>query len=191
MSRLVFKFRVVLAVAMLAVVKFGVFVGPAFAMKDQCLDEAFSATGKPSSIGELARANSFFTWKSAVKAKHGADYSAWSSATERKFVCIDLMNGDNKGKWECTRTAKPCKSEKQVISAKGSCKDLLSTGWGARRGNLAAAREEAKAGWKIVVQGSSGEDWATWSQAKDQSIKCVRKTKWSYQCVATAMACHS
>lgn len=191
MSRLFFKFGVVFAVVMLAVVKFGLLAGSAFAMDKQCLDKAFSATGKPSSIGELARANSFFTWKSAVKAKHGADYSAWSDATERKFSCVDLMSGDNKGKWECTRTGTPCKTEKEVISTKGSCKDQLSTAWGARRGKLAAARNEAKSGWKIVVQGTAGEEWANWDQAKEQSIKCVRKSKWSYQCVATAMACHS
>ena len=167
---------------------------PFFSLKaeeKQCLDDAFSATGKPSKIGELARANAFFTWKAAVKEKHGKEYNAWSAATERKLLCIDLMSGENKGKWECTRTARPCKSKKPVIATKGSCKDEISTAWGKRRGSIAAARLEAQSGWKLVVEGAFGAEWTDWSLAKEANLKCVRKTKYAYQCIATGKACHS
>ena len=185
--KLLDKFKVVVLVVLFA-------SAPLISVKaeeKQCLDEAFSATGKPSKIGELARANAFFTWKAAVKEKHGKDFSAWSAATERKLLCIDLMSGENKGKWECTRTARPCKSKKPVIATKGSCKDEVTTAWGKRRGSLLAARLEAKTGWKLLVEGTFGAEWSDYSLAQDTTIKCSRKTKYAYQCVASAKACHS
>lgn len=191
MYRLVGNFLMVFAVAMLFTLVVPALNSPANADEKQCLTEAFSATGKASSIGELARANAFFTWKSSVKEKHGADYMAWSAATERKLVCIDLMSGENKGKWECTRTARPCKSVKPVVATKGTCKEEVTTGWGARRGSAAKARIEAQSGWKLLVEGAYGAEWSDWSLAKETAIKCVRKTKYQFQCVASAKACHS
>ncbi len=191
MNRLVCKFAMVLGVSFLGMLFSLLSYSPLHAEDKQCLAEAFSATGKPSSIGELARANAFFTWKSAVKERHGADYMAWSAATERKLVCIDLMSGENKGKWECTRTARPCKSKKPVVATKGSCKDEITTGWGARRGSAAKARSEAQSGWKLVVEGTFGAEWSDWSLAKETNIKCVRKNKYQFQCIASAKACHS
>ena len=161
------------------------------AEEKKCLDQAFSATGKPSKIGELARANAFFTWKAAVSEKHGKDYGAWSAATERKLVCIDLMSGENKGKWECTRTARPCTSEKPVVATKGSCKEEITSAYGKRRGSLAAARAEAKTGWKLLVEGTLGAEWSDFSLAQETNVKCSRKSQYAYQCVASAKECHS
>lgn len=191
MNRLVSKFVMVLGVTFLGALLNSISHSSAKADEKQCLAEAFSATGKASSIGELARANAFFTWKAAVKDKHGADYMAWSAATERKLVCIDLMSGENKGKWECTRTARPCKSAKPVVATKGSCKDEITTGWGARRGSAQKARIEAQSGWKLLVEGTFGVEWSDWSLAKETNIKCVRKNKYQFQCIASAKACHS
>lgn len=165
------------------------FIMSAQAAEKSCLAEPLSATGKPSSIGELARANAFFTWKSVAKDKHGEDYMAWSAATERKLVCIDLMDGENKGKWECTRTARPCKAEVVTSSTEPKCQDEVSVGWGARKGSEAAARAEAQSGWALLVKKEFGPEWAEWELAKSTALECVKKTKWSYQCRAQAYAC--
>ncbi len=191
MNRLINNFLMVFAVTLLVAVQISFSMSPAHADDKQCLVEAFSATGKASSIGELARANAFFTWKASVKATHGADYMAWSAATERKLLCIDLMSGENKGKWECTRTARPCKTVKPVAATKGSCKEEVVSGWGARRGSAAKARLEAQAGWKLLVEGSLGTEWSDWSLAKETTIKCLRKNRYQFQCIASAKACHS
>ncbi len=156
---------------------------------NQCLDGAVSATGKPSSIGELARANAFFTWKSVVKAKHGDDYAAWSAATERKLSCVDLMSGENKGKWECTREARPCKADKSFLSKSPSCKEQVTSAYGARKRSEAAARAEAENGWSLLAKRTHGDEWALWESAKDKSVDCKKKTKYAYQCVAHAIAC--
>lgn len=165
------------------------FYSVANAAGNQCLDEAVSATGKPSSIGELARANAFFTWKSVVKAKHGDDYAAWSAATERKLSCVDLMSGENKGKWECTRVARPCMADKSFVTKTPSCKEQVTSAYGARKRSKAAARAEAENGWSLLAQKTYGDDWAFWERAKDKSVDCKKKTKYAYQCIANAIAC--
>ena len=159
------------------------------AAEGRCLDEVLEATGKPSAIGELARANAFFTWKAVAKEKHGDDYSAWSSATERKLVCIDLMSGDHKGKWECTRSARPCRKAEKKEAAAGSCKQEAVKAYGRRQGSLKLAQAEAVNGWLLTVRQSFGDDWANWDNGQEKSLKCTKKTKWQIQCVAEAMPC--
>lgn len=176
----------------LVVVMLGLFSSQSlWAAEGRCLDEVLSATGKPSSIGELARANAFFTWKSMAKEKFGADYNAWSSATERKLVCVDLMDGENKGKWECTRTARPCQkgASLQVEKEAGQCKELVVSAYGRRRGTAAQAKAEAIHGWFLTTRDQLGEAWADWEKAKTRSTDCRRKSKWQYQCIAQAYPC--
>lgn len=162
----------------------------AAAAENGCKDEAVSATGKPSSIGELARANAFFTWKAVVRGKFGDDYMAWSKATERKLVCVDLMSGENKGKWECTRTARPCLGKPaQKTVEEASCQEEATQAYGARRGTVAAAKQQARAGWVAKVGEALGDEWADWERADKSSFDCRRKSKWQYQCIALGIAC--
>ncbi len=182
-------YRVVIVIGMAVAGMIFPLNGVLLAAGNQCLDASVSAVGKPSSIGELARANAFFTWKSVVKAKHGDDYAAWSAATERQLSCVDLMAGENKGKWECTRIARPCKSTKSIISASPSCKELVTIAYGARKRSELAAKAEAENGWALLAKRTHGDDWALWESAKDKSVDCKKKTKYSYQCVAQAFAC--
>lgn len=156
--------------------------------ENSCLSEPVSATGKPSSIGELARANAFFTWKAVVKDKHGKDYMAWSEATERKLVCIDLMSGKNKGKWECTRTARPCLAS-EVVKKNLKCKEKTLQAYGASRPVESEAKAEALAGWQSVAKRDYGVDWAYWEFATNKSVTCRRLGKRVVQCVAEATAC--
>ena len=157
----------------------------------QCVNEIVSATGKPSSFGELARANAFFTWKAVVKEKFGEPYNAWSEASERKLVCVDLMEGENKGKWECTRSARPCQRQGNDIVQETNCQKQISQAYGARRRSETLAREEAERGWLFLVKRKLGSEWADWERAKQKSIECTRKNSWAYQCIAVAYACKS
>lgn len=187
MIRLVFGLGLVLCLGVL-----GVASGASVALAEkQCLDEPRSATGKPSAIGELARANAFFTWKSLVKAKDGAAYNAWSEATERKLVCIDLMTGENAGKWECTRTARPCLKKKNALApaSETKCKKTISSAYGSRESSKAKARAEAIAGWALAVKKAHGDDWVEWEKATQKKIDCQRKPNSAYQCVAVGYAC--
>lgn len=163
----------------------------ALAAEEACKAETVSATGKPSSIGELARANAFFTWKAVAREKFGTDYQNWSKAIERKLLCVDLMTGENKGKWECTRTARPCLSKVIVQPAAERCKEEATSAYGARRGTVVAAKAQARAGWKVKVRESFGEEWANWEQSDKSSFDCRRKNKWQYQCIAQAYACQN
>ncbi len=165
-------------------------ISVASAADERCLDEVAEATGKASSIGELARANAFFTWKSVVKEKYGAAYNAWSAATERKLVCIDLMTGENKGKWECTRSARPCMKGTEHTKTEGpSCKGEAVSAYGRRQGSLARAKAEAIQGWFLTIQKTLGDEWADWDKGKTKSVDCSRKSKWQYQCIALAYPC--
>lgn len=182
--------RILMAMVLALVLVGGLSVRLGQTAEGACLDEPVSATGKPSSIGELARANAFFTWKTVVKEKHGKDYNAWSEATERKLVCVDLMQGPDKGKWECTRTARPCSGKgEEATSAEPLCKKETVSAYGRRRGALADAKAEAQHGWFLVVREQFGDDWAAWEKGTVKSLDCAKKTKWSYQCVAQAYPC--
>lgn len=181
-------FRMLMAVWILSV---AVFMPLAANANERCLQQAVSATGKPSSIGELARANAFFTWKAVVKDEHGKDYMAWSEATERKLVCIDLMSGENKGKWECTRTARPCRSEQLLKVSKAQCKDSKLKAFGASRPGESEAKAEALAGWQSVAKRDYGVDWAYWEFATNKSVTCRKLGKRVVQCVAEANACRN
>ncbi len=155
----------------------------------QCVSEIVSATGKPSSIGELARANAFFTWKAVVKEKFGDDYNAWSEASGRKLVCIDLIEGEHKGKWECTRSARPCLKQSTAVVQEIICQKQISQAYGARRRSEKLAREEAERGWLFLVKRKLGVEWTDWERAKQKSIECRKKNSWAYQCIAVAYAC--
>ena len=157
----------------------------------QCVTEIVSATGKPSSIGELARANAFFTWKAVVKEKFGDAYNAWSEASERKLVCVDLVEGENKGKWECTRSGRPCQRQGNTIVQETTCQKEISQAYGARQRSEQRAREEAQRGWSLFVKRGLGADWADWERAQQKSVDCKKKNSWSYQCIAVAYACKS
>ena len=160
------------------------------AAEHECLDEPLSVTGKPSAIGELARANAFFTWKSVAKEKYGPDYMAWSAASERKLVCVDLMSGEDKCKWECTRISKPCKRSADLKAEQGAkCDKQVVEAYGARRSTRPGARNEAVAGWVLTIERNLGEQWADWTVAQQKSIACHRKNNKQYQCVARALAC--
>ncbi|GJM02581.1 MAG: hypothetical protein DHS20C08_10820 [Rhodomicrobium sp.] len=179
-----------MVLAILVVLLGGVAVSTAaMAAEDGCKSETVSATGKPSSIGELARANAFFTWKAVAREKFGTEFQNWSKATERKLVCVDLMSGENKGKWECTRSARPCPAKVIVTPAAERCKETATSAYGARRGTIVAAKAQARAGWKVKVIELFGEEWAEWDNADKSSFDCRRKNSWQYQCIAQAYAC--
>lgn len=171
------------------VVTGSVFTSAVAADEGRCKSEVVSATGKPSRIGELARANAFFTWKAVARQKFGKDYMAWSYATERKLVCVDLMSGENKGKWECTRTARPCIGLAAATPAAKTCKEVVTNAYGARRGTVAAAKIQAKSGWVAKVTESFDESWADWEAADKTSYDCRRKNAYQYQCIAQGYAC--
>ena len=165
------------------------------AAEPQCQKELLSATGKPAKIGELARGNAFFTWESLAKEKLGPAYQAWPQATERQLVCVELMQGPDKGKWECTRKARPCKVESQeksdeTASISPLCKGKLVEAYGKLERSTVRAKNEAKSGWVKVVDRKFGPTFAKWQSAKQPRFSCQRKIGGQYQCVAKAIPCH-
>jgi len=157
---------------------------------ENCQTDFVSATGKPSSIGELARANSFFTWKATVKEKLGASFMAWSNATERKLVCVDLMSGDHKGKWQCTRQGRPCKLD-AIATEKNNptCQKEIISAYGARKRTKTRARAAAEHGWALKVKSELGDQWSEWGKAQQKSVSCTKKSARQYQCIGSAYAC--
>ena len=178
---------------MLVVVAFApFFMGSArgFAGEIQdCLGEAVSVTGKPSRIGELARGNAFFTWKEVVKEKHGADYMAWVDATERQLNCRELVEGADKGKWQCVRIGRPCRKPANLRVLEVKCRETVSSAWGAARKQEADAKAQAIRGWELRVKREIGADWAIWDAAKTKSIGCQKRNYGRVQCLAEGYAC--
>jgi len=157
---------------------------------EACQTDFVSATGKPSSIGELARANSFFTWKATVKEKFGKPYMAWSNATERKLVCTDLMTGEHIGKWQCTRQGRPCRQDVSTTEQiKPECQEEIISAYGARKSTKSTARAEAELGWSLKVKSELGEQWSEWERAQQKSVSCTKKSARQYQCISSAYAC--
>ena len=164
------------------------------AEQPRCLKEVLSATGKPSKIGELARGNAFFTWESLAKEKQGAAYMAWPEATERQLTCIELMNGPDKGKWECTRKARPCKAQKptegdETASISPLCKGKPVEAFGKMQRTPGRAKNEARSGWRKLVDRKFGQTFSNWQEAKQTKVSCQKKREGQYQCVAAAIPC--
>ena len=181
-----------------------------------CKREPLSATGKPSKIGELARGNAFFTWESLAKEKVGAAHMGWANATERKLSCIELMSGPDKGKWECTRTARPCKarieapvkasnsnhktdkntvknaqSDAGALSNDDTCQSAPVSAYGKLQQSSWRAKNEAKSGWSKLVGRKNGQVYGAWAKAKQQNISCKKKLGGQFQCIASAIPCRS
>ncbi len=154
-----------------------------------CLGDPVSATGKPSPIGELARANAFFTWKEIVKETHGTDYMEWVDAAERKLVCNELTSGENKGMWECTRIGRPCRAPVNLRVLKIECQQTVLSAWGAPKRTEEDAKRQAIKGWEILAKRKLGAEWALWDSAKMKSVGCQPRGAKRLQCLAEGYAC--
>lgn len=154
-----------------------------------CKTDAVTAVGEPASTQIVAYPSSLFAWRRAVREQHGAEWNSWRYAQDRD---IDCQRED--GKWQCTRTARPCQdtlssiAEGESVSKKKECKAEPLSSYGRRERNEDEASEQSIWGWRIDTRRKYGREWAVWENASDRDIDC-RKTGSRYQCIAVGIAC--
>ena len=82
-----------------------------------CKDKAVTATSRlyiSKSVG--AYPGSWAAWRKATKAKHGNGWQAWRRSKEQSIECEKVKNDAGKNRWQCTRTAVPCKPKGNVVA---------------------------------------------------------------------------
>lgn len=85
-------------------------LGTAQAQTQNCQPDAVTASSRlyiSKSLG--AYPGSWAAWRKAVKAKHGDGWQAWRRSKEQSIECEKVRNASGRNRWQCTRTAIPCK----------------------------------------------------------------------------------
>lgn len=82
--------------------------GAAYAQ--QCKPAAVTATSNlyvSKTLG--AYPGSWAAWRKKVKAEHGDGWQAWRRSKEQNINCEKVKNASGRNRWQCTRTAIPCR----------------------------------------------------------------------------------
>ena len=80
------------------------------AQAQECKADAVTATSRTyvsKSLG--AYPGSWAAWRKAVKEKHGDGWQAWRRSKEQSIECEKVKNDAGRNRWQCTRSAIPCK----------------------------------------------------------------------------------
>ena len=88
------------------------------AQAQDCKPDAVTATSRTyisKSLG--AYPGSWAAWRKAVKEKHGDGWQAWRRSKEQSIECEKVKNDAGRQRWQCTRTAIPCKPGGDVKTA--------------------------------------------------------------------------
>lgn len=104
-----------------------------FAQAQECKDKAVTASSRlyiSKSLG--AYPGSWAAWRKAVKAEHGDGWQAWRRSKEQSIECEKVKNDSGRNRWQCTRSAIPCKPGGDL--AKAICDGPAITS-NLRRGN--------------------------------------------------------
>ena len=154
-----------------------------------CKEDAVKAVGEPAATQIVAYPSSLFAWRRAVRDAHGAEWNSWRYAQDRD---IDCQRED--GKWQCTRSARPCQDtlstvvQGEKVTKKKNCKSDPLSSYGRREKTEDKATDQAIWGWRIDARRKYGRDWAKWDNASDRDVDC-RKSRSRYQCIAVGVAC--
>ena len=82
--------------------------GAAYAQ--QCKPAAVTATSNlyvSKTLG--AYPGAWAAWRKKVKAEHGDGWQAWRRSKEQNINCEKVKNASGRNRWQCTRTAIPCR----------------------------------------------------------------------------------
>ena len=88
------------------------------AQAQECKDKPVTAESRlyiSKSLG--AYPGSWAAWRKAVKAKHGDGWQAWRRSKEQTIECEKVKNDSGRNRWQCTRTAIPCKPTGSVVAS--------------------------------------------------------------------------
>ena len=153
-----------------------------------CKDFKVAAAGSPYTSRSIqALPSALIAWKQEVRQELGSEWNFWVRAEDKATSCRQISAGENKGKWVCQRSGRPCTGPigKEVDAV---CKNEKIVVAGQQRISKRAAVREAKEGWFNKAVKEHGATYAVWENAADQDVTCVVVDD-RYRCEAVAQPC--